>query len=165
MSNPLAGAGGGAAKIAMQQMQQMQNAQPQNQQVGMQGGNAAKFQQSMQTQQINQPQQINQVNQTQKVEKTRSIRDIAQTQKTQSTAGAQKSNTAKGVERFLENMGNRKSDVDRLMKQAMSGKSFNNKELIVLQYKVSTFSLEMDLVSKVVEKASSGIKQAMNTQV
>ncbi len=164
MSNPLAGAGGGAAKIAMQQLQQMQNAQP-NQQMNAQGGNAAKFQQSMQTQQINQPQQVNQINQTQKVEKTRSIRDVAQTQKTQGANAPQKPNSAKGVERFLDGLNNRKNDVDKLMKQAMQGKSFNNKELLVLQYKMSTFSLEMDLVSKVVEKASSGIKQAMNTQV
>lgn len=164
MSNPLAGAGGGAAKIAMQQMQQMQNTQP-SQQVGNQGGNAAKFQQSMQTQQANQPQQVNQVNQTQKVEKTRSIREIAQTQKTQGANAPQKPSTAKGVERFLDGLNNRKNDVDSLMKQALKGKAFNNKELLVLQYKMSTFSLEMDLVSKVVEKASGGIKQAMNTQV
>jgi type III secretion system YscI/HrpB-like protein len=52
-----------------------------------------------------------------------------------------------------------------MIKQALQGKNFNNKELLVLQYKVSTYSLEMDLTSKVVDKATGGIKQAMNTQV
>jgi type III secretion system YscI/HrpB-like protein len=165
MSNPLAGAGGGTAKIAMQQLQQMQQMQqPQNtQQMQQQGG--AKFQQAMQTQQ---PQEIQQVQKTEQVQKTKSIREVAGTQPTQKTEQVQKTTETKpsrGAERFLEGLTERKNDVDRLMQQAIKGKSFNNKELIVLQYKVSNFSLEMDLVSKVVEKASGGIKQAMNTQV
>ena len=52
-----------------------------------------------------------------------------------------------------------------MIEKALSGKTFNQKELLALQYKVSQFSMEMDLTSKVVDKTTGGIKQAMNTQV
>ena len=52
-----------------------------------------------------------------------------------------------------------------LMKLAMSGKKFNSTELLALQAGVYRFSQELEITSKVVEKATSGIKQTMNTQV
>jgi hypothetical protein len=52
-----------------------------------------------------------------------------------------------------------------LMKLAMSGKKFSSTELLALQAGVYRFSQELEITSKVVEKATSGIKQTMNTQV
>ncbi len=178
MSSPIAGSG--AAKIAMQQLQQMQNVRPQqlNQQAGQKAGGLS-FQQTMQSQQTQQPQKINDVQKANKTTKARSIRDIARTQKTQSPQKVNPTNKAQamrmnkvstdtktgGLTRLMEGMTNRKKDLDQLIKQALKGKTFNQKELLVLQYKVSTFSMEMDLTSKVVEKSTGGLKQAMNTQV
>jgi len=180
MSGPISGGGGAAAKIAMQQLQQMQNTQPQQleTQVGQKAGGTS-FQQTMQTQQTQQTQKPNEIQQANKTNKSRSIRDIAHTQRPQSS---QKVNATKktesthlnkvktdkktgGLTKLMEGMTNRKKDLDKLIQSALKGQSFNQKELLVLQYKVSTFSMEMDLTSKVVEKSTGGLKQAMNTQV
>ncbi|HAA58840.1 MAG TPA: hypothetical protein DCE42_29020 [Myxococcales bacterium] len=179
MSDPISGGGGAALKIAMQQLQQMQQTKPPVAQPGQQGGGVSSFQKTMQNHQTNQAQKVNQVNDVQKANqagKTRSIRNIAQSQKVQATQKTDatrmnklnntKSNAPKGLSRMMEGLSNRKKDMDKLIKQVLAGKKgFNQKELLVLQYKVSTFSMEMDLTSKVVEKSTGGVKQAMNTQV
>ncbi|OGQ92200.1 MAG: hypothetical protein A2289_02530 [Deltaproteobacteria bacterium RIFOXYA12_FULL_58_15] len=53
----------------------------------------------------------------------------------------------------------------KIMDMALSGKQFSAQELIAMQAGVYRFSQEVELTSKVVEKATSGIKQTMNTQV
>ena len=53
----------------------------------------------------------------------------------------------------------------QIMKLALSGKQFNSQELLAMQAGVYRFSQELDLTGKVIEKATSGIKQTMNTQV
>jgi hypothetical protein len=51
------------------------------------------------------------------------------------------------------------------MKMALSGRQFTPPELLAMQAGVYRFSQELELTSKVIEKATSGIKQTMNTQV
>ena len=53
----------------------------------------------------------------------------------------------------------------QIMKLALSGKQFNSQELLAMQAGVYRFSQELDLTGKVIDKATSGIKQTMNTQV
>jgi hypothetical protein len=48
---------------------------------------------------------------------------------------------------------------------ATSGKTYGNQELLAIQASVYKFSQELELTSKVVEKATSGVKQTMQTQV
>jgi hypothetical protein len=182
MSDPISGAGGGAAKIALQQLQQMQNQQPM-QQPQIQSGGQSSF-----AQKLNQPQEIQQTQQVSEVQKTTqsirpdSIRNTTQSQQVQQNQrveGSQKSENTRfnktgsndpsgageGIARYFNGVDSRKTSLDNMVKQAMNGKNFNNRQLLVLQYKVSSFSMEMDLTSKMVEKATGGIKQAMNTQV
>lgn len=52
-----------------------------------------------------------------------------------------------------------------IMHDALSGKQFNPGELLAMQVGVYRFSQELDLTSKVVQTATSGIKQTLNTQV
>lgn len=179
MSDPISGAGGGAAKMALQEMMKQQQQQQLQNQMTNPAGQTSVFQQKMSS--IQQPQQVQQVAEMQKTHqasKTRSIRDMAginqpqrvnATQKGQHAQFAKTSGNqggmAKGLAKFIHGTNTRKSSLDKMIKQALQGKNFNNKELLVLQYKVSTYSLEMDLTSKVVDKATGGIKQAMNTQV
>ena len=178
MSDPISGVGGGAAKIAMQQLQQMQN-QQQIQKPPMQSGDSSSFANKMQqNQEVQQSQKVSEVQKTSQSIRPASIQATPQTQQSQRVNATQKSDSTrfeklgqnkssvgKGVASFLDKMDARKGSLDTLMKQAMEGKNFNNKQLLVLQYKVSTFSMEMDLTSKLVEKTTGGIKQAMNTQV
>lgn len=53
----------------------------------------------------------------------------------------------------------------KIMNDAMSGKQFSPTELLAMQAQVYRFSQELDLTSKVVQQATSGVKQTLNTQV
>jgi len=53
----------------------------------------------------------------------------------------------------------------KIIKLATSGRSFNPTELLAIQAGVYKFSQELELTSKVVEKATDGVKQTLQTQV
>ncbi len=55
--------------------------------------------------------------------------------------------------------------LDQVLKLAQSGKSFTPSELLGLQATVYRASQELDLAGKVVEKATGGIKQILQTQM
>jgi hypothetical protein len=55
--------------------------------------------------------------------------------------------------------------LDKLIGAGMSGKSLSNAELLSLQASMYKYTLELDLTSKVVEKATSGLKDVVKTQV
>jgi hypothetical protein len=55
--------------------------------------------------------------------------------------------------------------LDRILAMAESGRSFTPAELIGMQARVSQASQQLDLAGKVVDKATSGVKQILQTQV
>jgi hypothetical protein len=55
--------------------------------------------------------------------------------------------------------------MSEVMDKALSGVNLDSGELIKMQATIYHYTQELDLASKVVDKASSGIKQTMNTQV
>jgi hypothetical protein len=55
--------------------------------------------------------------------------------------------------------------LDKLIDSGMSGKQLTNGELLSLQASMYKYSLELDLTGKVVEKATSGLKDVVKTQV
>lgn len=55
--------------------------------------------------------------------------------------------------------------LDHVLRLAESGKTFSPAELLALQAQVYRASQELDLAGKVVEKATSGVKQVLQTQV
>jgi hypothetical protein len=55
--------------------------------------------------------------------------------------------------------------MSEVMDRALSGVNLDSGELIKMQATIYHYTQELDLASKVVDKASSGIKQTMNTQV
>ena len=57
------------------------------------------------------------------------------------------------------------AQLDHLLKLAESGRTFSPAELIAFQAHAYQASQEIDLASKVVEKATGGVKQVLNTQV
>ncbi|MFP2908486.1 ATP-dependent helicase HrpB [Pyxidicoccus sp. 3LFB2] len=56
-------------------------------------------------------------------------------------------------------------DLDRIIQQAGSGKAFSNAELLSLQASMYRYTQELDLVGRVVEKATTGLKDVVKTQV
>lgn len=55
--------------------------------------------------------------------------------------------------------------MDEVLELAQSGKSFTPAELLSLQTQMYRASQELDLAGKVVEKATGGVKQILQTQV
>jgi len=55
--------------------------------------------------------------------------------------------------------------MDKIIKLATSGRTFNPTELLAIQAGVYKSSQELELTSKVVEKATDGVKQTLQTQV
>lgn len=55
--------------------------------------------------------------------------------------------------------------LDKLINSSLSGTNFTNTELLSLQAGMYKYSQELDLCSKVVEKATSGLKDTLKTQV
>lgn len=55
--------------------------------------------------------------------------------------------------------------MDAVLELAQSGKSFSPAELLSLQTQMYRASQELDLAGKVIEKATGGVKQILQTQV
>lgn len=170
--------GGGISKAAGELMKEMQQAQEQLQKLQEQQGGAdgASFQDSMQAQQAQQVQQSQQVNQVQEIQPSRTVEGTTQASNVllqaqqggpaaSTTVGdaakAQRSQMAQVVEQLADGQGK----MGEIMELALSGKKFNSSELLAMQAGIYRFSQELEITSKVVEKATSGIKQTMNTQV
>ncbi|WP_426754128.1 ATP-dependent helicase HrpB [Myxococcus sp. Y35] len=65
----------------------------------------------------------------------------------------------------LDRVGQAQKRLDRILELAQSGRSFTPAELLALQAHVYRASQELDLAGKVVEKATGGVKQVLQTQV
>jgi hypothetical protein len=165
------GAGGGIGKAAEQLLQEMQKAQQemQNKSAGQTpGGPNEAFQQAMsQTQQVQQAQSAQIIQPTQHATQAQNVLLKAKLTATSPStrvgeaAAAQRSRMAQ----MLDGLVGGQDKMSQIMKLALSGKQFNSQELLAMQAGVYRFSQELDLTGKVIEKATSGIKQTMNTQV
>lgn len=65
----------------------------------------------------------------------------------------------------LEQVTRAQQKMDELLRVAETGKTFSAAELLSLQTHVYRASQELDLAGKVVEKATGGVKQVLQTQV
>lgn len=66
---------------------------------------------------------------------------------------------------MLDQVQQAQARMDQILQLAESGKSFSPAELLSLQAHVYRASQELDLAGKVVEKATNGVKQVLQTQV
>jgi hypothetical protein len=124
---------------------------------------------------------------TQATQRTEQIRHTESVNKTEKAAlnkvntAGQEPATARGAEAVngkqeANKVGNMLSHVvgelekgqvnmDKLIQAGASGKTFSNAELLSLQAGMYKYTQELDLTSKVVEKATSGLKDTLKTQV
>lgn len=65
----------------------------------------------------------------------------------------------------LDRVGQAQKRLDHILALAESGRAFSPAELLALQAHVYRSSQELDLAGKVVEKATGGVKQVLQTQV
>ncbi|MBN1960463.1 MAG: ATP-dependent helicase HrpB [Deltaproteobacteria bacterium] len=163
--------GGGIGKAAEQLLQEMQKAQQELQKKPagqMPGQPNAAFQQALNnTQNVQGVNNVQAASATQQTAATKNVLLQAKIMATSPTtrvgeaAKAQRSRLAK----MLDQMIGGQDKMNRIMKLALSGHQFNSQELLAMQAGVYRYSQELDLTGKVVEKATSGIKQTLNTQV
>ncbi|MFE8596697.1 ATP-dependent helicase HrpB [Archangium violaceum] len=180
MAGPMAGVS--AAQIAQQKLQD-QGAQ----QVNKQG--ASKFDAALanKAQAAGGPEQVQATQATQATQRAEQIRHTESVNKTEKAAlnkvntAGQEPATARGAEAVngkqeASKVGNMLSHVvgelekgqvnmDKLIQAGASGKTFSNAELLSLQAGMYKYTQELDLTSKVVEKATSGLKDTLKTQV
>jgi len=180
MAGPLAGIS--AAQIAQQKVQD-QGAN----QVAKQA--PSKFDQAMKSQGVDPSQKAQGVGHVQAAHKVDAARQIEQINKTEkaglnkvNSSGvdnktsspkamdpvAQKSEVSKGSNMLMGMMGNMEkgqASLDKLINGGLGGKNFSNSELLSLQAGMYKYSQELDLTSKIVEKATSGLKDTLKTQV
>ena len=158
--------GGGIGKAAGELLKEMQKAQDELKQLDQskQSGGANQFQNVLQTQQAQGAQAANQakgVQEASKVLMQAKVNQLSPSTRVGSAAETKRSRMAK----MLEGLINGQDKMTKIMNMALSGRQFSPPELIAMQAGVYRFAQELELTSKVVEKATSGIKQTMNTQV
>ncbi|WP_395820908.1 ATP-dependent helicase HrpB [Archangium minus] len=180
MAGPMAGVS--AAQIAQQKLQD-QGAQ----QVNKQG--ASKFDAALanKAQGVGGPEQVQQVQATQATQRAEQVRQAEAVNKTDKAAlnkvntAGQEPATARGAEavtgkqeasktgsmlgHVVSELEKGQVNMEKLIQAGASGKTFSNAELLSLQAGMYKYTQELDLTSKVVEKATSGLKDTLKTQV
>jgi hypothetical protein len=170
MADPTSGGIGKASQQMMQELQKQMQQVEQQQKVG-----GPQFDNVMAQQGVNDPTKVQDVSKVQDVQKSQSAADVLRTAQAQQVGGVDKSIDVKKVEATTKTEGGLKAvlnqvvegqnKLDQIIKMATSGKTYGNQELLAIQASVYKFSQELELTSKVVEKATSGVKQTMQTQV
>jgi hypothetical protein len=166
--------GGGIGKASQQMMQELQK-QMQQQSQDVQKAQGPQFDQVMQQQGVQDPTKVQDVAKVQEVQKSQGAADVLRTAQSQQVNGVDKnlgvkpvegaSKTETGLKSVLQQVVNGQNKLDDIIKMATSGKTYGNQELLAIQAAVYKFSQELEMTSKVVEKATSGVKQTMQTQV
>ena len=162
-------AGGGISKAAGELLKEMQQAQQelQKNQEQQKAGGAESFQDRMQAQQSQPTTPAGQVQPVQQTAKAAQV--LTQVQLNAATPSQTIGRTAQTkrsqMVQVIEELVNGQDQMADIMKLALSGKKLSSSELLAMQAGVYRFSQELEITSKVVEKATSGIKQTMNTQV
>jgi hypothetical protein len=119
-------------------------------------------------QQIQQVQKVQQVDQVAKLDKL----NLQKLDKNLTGKGpdpvhqkAEVSKASSMLSGIFSNMETGQAHLDKLINGGLSGKTFSNGELLGLQAGMYKYSQELDLCSKVVEKATTGLKDTLKTQV
>lgn len=69
------------------------------------------------------------------------------------------------TEDFIQSLLREEKDIQAMMERCLNGASLSPDEMLQMQALIYSYSQRVDLTTKVVEKATSGIQQVMNTQV
>jgi hypothetical protein len=130
------------------------------------------------------------VNKAQAAQRTEAVRQVETVNKTEKaalnkvSAAGQEPLTARGAEpvaakaetaktgkagdmvtQVIGDLEKGQVNLEKIISQASSGKQFSNAELLSLQASMYQYTQQLDLTSKVVEKATTGLKDVVKTQV
>jgi transcription termination factor NusB len=133
-------------------------------------------QQTQATQATSQVQKTAQVQKAQQVSQAQRVQDVAKAEKAQlnktsalTPKAVDGANKAQGglFNQVVSGLEQHQNSMNTMLEQALAGKNqkMSFQQLTMLQMQVYQYSQEMDLASKVVEKATSGLKDTLKTQV
>lgn len=170
MADPTGGIGKASAQMMQEMQKQMAEQAKEQQKVG-----GPQFDNVMAQQGVQDPTKVQDISKVSEVQKPQSAADVLRTAQAQQVGGVDKSldvkkvegaqKTESGLKALLGQVVEGQNKLDQIIKMATSGKTYGNQELLAIQASVYKFSQELELTSKVVEKATSGVKQTMQTQV
>ena len=156
--------GGGVSEAAKELLDEMKQAQEDLQKLSKSGGtngpNEA-FQEAMRANQTNQTEAAKAPAKASEILSSAKLGGVTDVKRLSPSLRVKKSGMTKIIEQLLAGQ----DKMTGIMKMALSGRQFSPPELLAMQAGVYRFSQELELSSKVVEKATSGVKQTMNTQV
>ncbi|MBI3180729.1 MAG: ATP-dependent helicase HrpB [Myxococcales bacterium] len=114
--------------------------------------------------------QVEHVSKTEKatLKKTSSVAEREQVTARASEPVAQKeqvSKSANGLANMLGGIERGQGVMDKLIKLGVSGHNFSSSQLLTLQASMYRYTQELELTGKVVEKATTGLKDTLKTQV
>lgn len=66
---------------------------------------------------------------------------------------------------FVQQILHEESNIQQMMEESMNGGEMGQEEMLQMQAVIYSYSQRVDLTTKVVESATGGIEQVMNTQV
>ena len=171
MAGPLAGIS--AAQIAQQKLPQQQVSQQAK-------AGPSSFDKAMKSQGVDQAQKPQQAQQVQHADKARQVEQAGKIEKStlnkvsdkMTSKGmdpvAQKSEVNKGtglLKGLVANMEKGQASIDKLINGGLNGANFSNTQMLSMQAGMYKYTQELELVGKVVEKATSGLKDTLKTQV
>lgn len=111
---------------------------------------------STQTHAVRKAAEVTKADRTDATRKAGDVTKVAQSKRTEMGLGVQK---------LLSSVEQGQVQMEKILKEAMSGRKFSPQELLALQAGVYRYAQELELTSKVVEKATSGVKDTLKTQV
>ncbi|MER2566013.1 MAG: ATP-dependent helicase HrpB [Myxococcaceae bacterium] len=129
---------------------------------------AQNAQQVQGTQQVQHADKARQVEQAGKIEKAglNKVSDKLTSKGTDPVA--QKNEVNKGtslLKGLVANMEKGQASIDKLINGGLNGANFSNTEMLSMQAGMYKYTQELELTGKVVEKATSGLKDTLKTQV
>lgn len=116
-------------------------------------------------QKIDQAKQVDQVAKTNKADLNKLDKNITGKGMDPVTQKAEVSKSGSMVMSMMSNLEKGQVNIDKLINGGVSGKSMSNQELLQMQAGMYKYTQELDLCSKVVEKATSGLKDTLKTNV
>ncbi len=66
---------------------------------------------------------------------------------------------------FVQQLLSEEGDIQAMMERCMSGEDLDQQEMLQMQAVIYTYSQRVELTTKVVQQATSGLDKMMNTQV
>ena len=182
MATPIAGVPTSAASIAQQKLQDQGSQQLQKQGASKFDGVMAQKTQGVDpTSKVQQAQQVSQIQKTQHVAQVQDVNKADKVALNKVNGNVDQKATVKGVDpvaakgeaskvtgmmsKMIGDIEKGQGVMDTLINGGLSGKNFSSSELLALQAGMYKYTQELELTGKVVEKATTGLKDTLKTQV